>query len=105
MKKEERAKKEERIKMLLADSIIDDILKEILFENVGKFTEKELGELLKSLEAEQRELKKGVSRLEEIGAEGNKAWEDLARAQSEEANKAVDDVIDEVVAKAISKSA
>lgn len=105
MKKEERAKKEEQIKTLLADSIIDDILKEILFENVGKFTEKELNGFLKSLEAEQRELKKGVERLDAVGKAGDAAWNDLEKAQAVEANKAVDDAIDDVVMKAASKSA
>jgi hypothetical protein len=103
MPQKERAQKEEQVKLLLADSIIDDILKDTLLENISNFTEKELDGLLKSLKAEQKELKKGINKIDKIGKAGDKEWKKLEKAQDVAAAKAVDDAIDDVIADVVAK--
>lgn len=84
-----------RAATLLAASPLDENIKNILVENLEKFTEADLDHLLIALEREASELALVGKDLKKFDEEQEKDWKSLADKQRKKANEMVEDFLKE----------
>jgi len=80
----------DRIGELLADSPMDDELKQLLLNNMEKIPENLLFQLKDALEMEQEELENVAFEIKVFLKDKNAGWDKLAEEQKKAANTLVD---------------
>jgi len=80
----------DRLGQLLADSPMDDELKQLLLNNMEKIPEHLLFQLKDALEMEQEELENVAFEIKVFLKDKNAGWDKLAEEQKKSANALVD---------------
>lgn len=82
---------------LLAKSVLPEEFKKAIVDNIAKASEKDLDNLLESLEKEQLEFERLEKGFNEIEKEENEDWNKLQKRQEDLAQKMADDFLAEVI--------
>jgi len=85
--------KVQRVGTLLAQSPLDDEIKNAIIDNFDKVTEDQLDQILKSLERETVELTSLAKILKEFDSKQDNDWKSLEKEQEETASKIVEDAV------------
>ena len=83
----------QRAATLLAQSPLDENLKNIINEKINKFSEADLDNLLYSLEREASELAVIGQKIKKFDEEQDKDWQSLEKKQREKADQMVEDFL------------
>ena len=81
----------ERIAELLAQSFLDDHLKELIVDKIDLLPEGMIGDLLVALETENDQLDMMASKIEEYITEQESGWTDVQEKQKNYAEKFLED--------------
>ena len=82
--------KVKRCGVLLAQSPLDEAIKDAIVENVGKMTEDQLDQIIHSLERETIELVSLTKILESFDRQQDEDWKELEKKQQEKAEKIIE---------------
>ncbi len=82
-----------RAAALLAQSPLDDNIKQIISENFEKMSENDLDELMRSLEREEEELKHVHNELARLSKDQAKDWHALEEKQRQKAKQMAEEFL------------
>lgn len=85
--------KVKRCGALLAQSPLDEEIKNVVIENIGKMTESQLDQVISSLDREVIELTALAKLLKNFDEQQNNAWVEIEKKQKAEADRIIDEAL------------